>query len=291
MGNELGGDNPREGSGEGLGEAYGERKKRVGDDQQGLPTSAKPTGEKEGKYEQYQQGEPEGENTEEGKTPGWAEYLYQHSLSNGELDASTSWEGFFRSQNPPEVREYYDLYSTPQSLEEWTTGFTTNHVTEVNKETGISEHTFYFSAGLHTYRLSRLTNPLDYNLLSSLPKFTQVKIDTKRYNAGEGAGITNISAKSIYVHPKEAMEITTLGELIRRDKLPKWTISHSLYNPRHNRTNGKQGRLCGKVDMLYPEGRCIQVFQLSAPTPNSLVKEERWTPLGPIPRGMTRTFR
>jgi hypothetical protein len=38
----------------------------------------------------------------------------------------------------------------------------------------------------------------------------------------------------------------------------------------------------GKVVMNL-DGLSIQVFQLSAPLPNSQVKEEKWTPLGSLP--------
>ena len=170
------------------GAAAADHKKRVGKNQQGLPARENSNGENEGKYFKNQQGGTEGgdPNVGDGSPPAWGEYLRLRCKENGELDASTTWDGFFRSQGFPATSISHDLYSVPPNLVEWTPGFTTNHVTEVNKESGVTEHTFYFSAGLRTYRLSRLTDPSDYKLLSSLSKFTQVKIDSKKYNPGRG---------------------------------------------------------------------------------------------------------
>ena len=102
----------------------------------------------------------------------------------------------------------------PQGVTEWTSGFITNHVTEVNKENGKTEHSFFFTAGLKTFRLSRLTDPKDYHVLSSLKKFSSVKLDTSKLPAGRGAGITNIQVKNVFVPPQEAMEITTLEHIL-----------------------------------------------------------------------------
>ena len=169
----------------------------------------------------------------------------------------------------------------PQGVTEWTSGFITNHVTEVNKENGKTEHSFFFTAGLKTFRLSRLTDPKDYHVLSSLKKFSSVKLDTSKLPAGRGAGITNIQVKNVFVPPQEAMEITTLEHILRGNF--GGTVYHALYNPRYNQTNSRIGSLFGKVDVIYPEGRIITVFQLSASPVNCLVREEKWTPLGYIP--------
>jgi hypothetical protein len=157
-------------------------------------------------------------------------------------------------------------------------------VKEINLEDNVEEYTFYFSAGLKTYRLSRLREPGEYNKHLALPKFYPVWLDTRRVNTGLGAGIVNLGKKSTYVPPRNALEIGTLTSLLHvADFPPPDILYHSIYNPIPSQTCTGIGKLMGKVVMNYPEGLSIQVYQLSASPTNGMIREEKWTPLGVIP--------
>jgi hypothetical protein len=150
----------------------------------------------------------------------------------------------------------------------------------MNLLTNREEYTVYFSAGLKTYRVSRINKPDEYNQLISLPKFYPVLLDTKP-RTDLGSGIVNLGYKHTYVPPRQAVEVRTLGSLLLPTTSPPPDIlDHSLYNPRPSCSGAGIGKLMGKVFMSYPEGQSIQVYQLSAPPANCLIKEEKWTPLG-----------
>jgi hypothetical protein len=78
------------------------------------------------------------------------------------------------------------------------------------------------------------------------------------------------------------VEIRSLGTLLNSTSPLPDIWYHSLYYPKPSGAGTGIGKLMGKVVMNL-DGLCIQVFQLSAPLPNSQVKEEKWTPLGSLP--------
>ena len=220
---------------------------------------------------------PEGAN----QLPSWIGYLQAHQCPNGQLDPFTTWEGLFQSQaHRPSLSD--DIFILPPPFHEWSSGYFTGHQVELSAK-GEQQHSFFYTVGSKTYRVSRLSDPADYNLLLTHKKMAHVYVDTRKTPTGHTTGIINIGKSCVYLPPPEALDIGIFSQNTINKQLFPQTLFHSSYFPRPGQEHLRIGKLAGRVVMHNIDGRSIQVYQQSPTPPQNFVREIRWTSLGTIP--------
>jgi hypothetical protein len=144
-------------------------------------------------------------------------YLLSRIDERGCFHEATNWGGFFEVQANQGVWHGWegfvekDVYMLPQAQQEWTPGYITGH-SETRQIDGKMAHSFYFSAGVVTVRVSNLLSLEDFGPLLATKQFQPIYIDLRRVSTA--GGIRNISKKQIYIVPKEGLESANMGMLV-----------------------------------------------------------------------------